>query len=57
MEQAEKFGRPVITLVDTPGAYPGMEAESNGQSNAIAESIAYMSRLKKIIFVPIVILV
>ena len=46
MEQAEKFGRPVITLVDTPGAYPGMEAESNGQSNAIAESIAYMSRLK-----------
>ena len=45
MEQAEKFGRPVITLVDTPGAYPGMEAESNGQSNAIAESIAYMSRL------------
>lgn len=46
MEQAEKFGRPVITFVDTPGAYPGLEAESNGQSNAIAESIAYMSRLK-----------
>lgn len=46
MEQAEKFNRPVITIVDTPGAYPGLEAESNGQSNAIAESIAFMSRLK-----------
>ena len=45
MEQAEKFHRPVITLIDTPGAYPGIEAESNGQSNAIAESISYMSRL------------
>lgn len=45
MEQAEKFGRPVITFIDTPGAYPGLEAESNGQSNAIAESIAYMSRM------------
>lgn len=46
MEQAEKFNRPVITFIDTPGAYPGLEAESNGQSNAIAESIALMSRLK-----------
>ena len=46
MKQAEKFKRPVITFIDTPGAYPGMEAENNGQSNAIAESIAYMSRLK-----------
>ena len=46
MNQAEKFGRPVITFVDTPGAYPGLEAESNGQSNAIAESIARMSCLK-----------
>ena len=46
MKQAEKFNRPVITIIDTPGAYPGMEAESNGQSNAIAESIAYMSRIK-----------
>ena len=45
MEQAEKYGRPVITFVDTPGAYPGLEAESNGQSNAIAESIACMMRL------------
>lgn len=46
MEQAEKFQRPVITFIDTPGAYPGMEAESNGQSNAIAESLAYMSAMK-----------
>ena len=46
MKQAEKFGRPVITFVDTPGAYPGMEAESNGQSNAIAGSIAAMLKLK-----------
>lgn len=46
MRQAEKFGRPVITFIDTPGAYPGVEAESNGQSNAIAESIALMSSLK-----------
>lgn len=45
MRQAEKFGRPVITFIDTPGAYPGMEAESHGQSIAIAESIAAMSSL------------
>ncbi len=46
MEQAERFGRPVITFIDTPGAYPGLEAEANGQAVAIAESIACMSRLK-----------
>lgn len=46
MRQAEKFHRPVITFIDTPGAYPGIEAESNGQSTAIAESIAAMSSLK-----------
>lgn len=45
MKQAEKFKRPVITFIDTPGAYPGIEAESHGQSTAIAESIATMSRL------------
>ena len=45
MEQAEKFGRPVITLIDTPGAYPGREAEENGQSAAIAENLARMSSL------------
>lgn len=46
MRQAEKFNRPVITFVDTPGAYPGPEAETNGQSTAIAENIAAMSSLK-----------
>lgn len=46
MKQAEKFHRPVITFVDTPGAYPGLEAETNGQSVAIAESIAKTVTLK-----------
>lgn len=46
MKQAEKFSRPVITFVDTPGAYPGLEAEANGQSVAIAESIAKTITLK-----------
>ena len=46
MKQAEKFGRPIITFVDTPGAYPGIEAEEHGQSIAIAESIAQMNTLK-----------
>ncbi len=46
MEQAEKFGRPIILFIDTPGAYPGIEAEANGQSNAIAENLAFMSGLR-----------
>lgn len=46
MRQAEKFKRPVITFIDTPGAYPGLEAEAGGQGEAIARSIALMSRLK-----------
>lgn len=46
MKQAEKFGRPVILFVDTPGAFPGLEAENRGQSIAIAESIAGMSSLE-----------
>lgn len=46
MEQAQRFKRPVITFVDTPGAYPGIEAENNGQSGAIAESIAFMSSMR-----------
>ena len=45
MKQAAKFGRPVITLVDTPGAYPGKEAEERGQGQAIASCIRTMSRL------------
>ena len=43
---AEKFNIPIITLVDTPGAYPGIEAEERGQSEAIAESIYKFSSLK-----------
>ncbi|MCF0127620.1 MAG: acetyl-CoA carboxylase carboxyltransferase subunit alpha [Pseudobutyrivibrio sp.] len=46
MCQAEKFKRPIITIVDTPGAYPGVEAENHGQSVALAENIATMSGLK-----------
>jgi acyl-CoA carboxylase subunit beta len=45
MRYAAKFGMPVVTLVDTAGAYPGLGAEERGQSNAIAESILMMSRL------------
>ncbi len=46
MKQAEKFGRPIITFIDTPGAYPGKDAEAEGQSNAIAECLAGMSTLQ-----------
>ncbi|WP_130811992.1 acetyl-CoA carboxylase, carboxyltransferase subunit beta [Olsenella sp. Marseille-P4559] len=45
MRQAEKFGRPVICLVDTSGAFPGMEAEERGQGAAIADDIVAMSGL------------
>ena len=45
MEQAEKFRRPVITFIDTPGAYPGLEAEARGQGEAIARNLYEMSRL------------
>ncbi len=53
MKQAEKFGRPIITFIDTPGAYPGLEAETNGQGSAIATNLAKMSALK----VPVVAIV
>ena len=46
MKMAEKFGIPVITLIDTPGAYPGLEAEERGQGEAIARNILEMMRLK-----------
>ena len=46
MKQAEKFRRPVITFVDTPGAYPGLEAEAHGQGEAIASTLALMSALE-----------
>ena len=50
MKLAEKFGLPIVTLVDTPGAYPGIGAEERGQAEAIAMNIREMSRLR----VPIV---
>ena len=46
MKLAEKFKKPVITLIDTPGAFPGLEAEERGQGEAIARNILEMSRLK-----------
>ncbi len=51
MKLAEKFSLPIITLVDTPGAYPGIAAEERGQGNAIAENLMHMSRLKTPIIV------
>ena len=46
MKQAEKFGRPIICLVDTPGAFCGLEAEERGQGEAIARNLFEMSGLK-----------
>lgn len=46
MKQAEKFNRPIITFIDTPGAYPGIEAEERGQSEAIARNIMEMGSLE-----------
>src|SRR3954463_6290282 len=46
MKMAEKFNKPVITLIDTPGAFPGMEAEERGQGEAIARNIYEMTRLQ-----------
>ena len=46
MEMAERFGMPVLTFIDTPGAYPGIGAEERGQSEAIAKNLKVMSRLK-----------
>jgi len=45
MELAEKFGRPIVTLIDTPGAYPGIGAEERGQAEAIARNLREMARL------------
>ena len=53
MKLAEKFGKPVITLIDTPGAFPGLEAEERGQAEAIARNLLEMSRLG----VPIIVVI
>tara|TARA_R110001632_G_scaffold92864_1_gene198155 strand:- start:334 stop:1287 length:954 start_codon:yes stop_codon:yes gene_type:complete len=52
-KSAEKFGVPVVTIIDTPGAYPGLEAEERGQGEAIARNILEMTRLK----VPIIVVI
>jgi acetyl-CoA carboxylase carboxyl transferase subunit alpha len=46
MKSAEKFNIPVVTLIDTPGAFPGLEAEERGQGEAIARNIMEMSQLE-----------
>lgn len=53
MKSAESFGLPVVCLIDTPGAYPGIEAEERGQGEAIARNILEMTRLK----VPIIVVI
>jgi acetyl-CoA carboxylase carboxyl transferase subunit alpha len=53
MKLAEKFGRPIITFIDTPGAYPGIDAEERGQAEAIALNLMEMVRIE----VPIVVLI
>ena len=53
MHLAEKFGRPIVTFVDTPGAYPGIDAEERGQAEAIAFNLREMANLK----VPVVVVI
>ncbi len=53
MKQAEKFNRPIITIIDTPGAYPGIEAEERGQARAIALNLFEMMKLN----VPIIVII
>jgi len=53
MKLAEKFNKPVITMLDTPGAYPGLEAEERGQAEAIAKNLFEMSKLR----VPIIVVI
>ena len=54
MRLAEKFGRPILTLVDTPGAYPGLDAEERGQAEAIAFNLREMAKLTVPIIVTVV---
>lgn len=54
MQLAEKFNRPVITLIDTPGAYPGLDAEERGQAEAIARNLREMAKLRVPIIVAVI---
>ena len=53
MQMADKFGRPLITFIDTPGAYPGIDAEERGQAEAIAYNLREMAALK----IPVIVVV
>ncbi len=53
MRLAEKFGKPIVSLIDTPGAYPGIEAEEHGQAEAIARNLYEMFKIK----VPIIVII
>ena len=50
MKMAEKFNKPIITFIDTPGAYPGIDAEARGQGEAIARNIYEMMKLEVPVF-------
>jgi acetyl-CoA carboxylase carboxyl transferase subunit alpha len=54
MKLGEKFGRPILTFIDTPGAYPGIDAEERGQAEAIACNLREMARLKVPIIVTVI---
>jgi acetyl-CoA carboxylase carboxyl transferase subunit alpha len=54
MKLAEKFGRPIFTLIDTPGAYPGIDAEERGQAEAIAYNLREMAKLKVPVIVTVI---
>lgn len=54
MQMAEKFGRPIITFIDTPGAYPGIDAEERGQAEAIAYNLKVMAALKVPVIVAVI---
>ncbi|MFN9150260.1 MAG: acetyl-CoA carboxylase carboxyl transferase subunit alpha, partial [Bacteroidota bacterium] len=54
MQMAEKFSLPVICFLDTPGAYPGLEAEERGQAEAIAKNLLLMSQLKSPIIIVVI---
>ncbi len=54
MKLAEKFGRPIVCFIDTPGAYPGIDAEERGQAEAIANNLAVMARIRVPIMVYVI---
>ena len=54
MKMGEKFGRPIFTFIDTPGAYPGIDAEERGQAEAIAYNLREMAKIKVPIIVTVI---